>query len=102
MKKFDGKKVTLSSQKLHEQISILKNLNDPNIIKYYDLFENGDEICLVMEYVEGVNLNVFLKQKQHSLEESMIRKIIYKLFSGLSYLHGANQIHGRIKPENIL
>jgi serine/threonine protein kinase len=53
--------VTIPKQKLHEQISVFKNFNDPNIIEYCDSFESGDNICLVMEYVEVINLNELLK-----------------------------------------
>lgn len=52
---------SLSSEEL-EEMNILKNLDHPNLIKYFDIFQTADKfICLVKEVTNRGNLINTLK-----------------------------------------
>lgn len=83
------------------EITMMKLMNHPNIMRIYDVFEGEHELFLVLEYVEGGELFDFLVNRgrlppQEALE--YFKQIIY----GLNYAHTFSIIHRDLKPENIL
>ena len=48
---------------LQNEIEVLKSLDHPNIIKYYEDFENQKYYCIVMEFVQGETLLNYIKRK---------------------------------------
>ena len=85
-----------------KEISLLKNLDHPNIVKYYDYFEEEDFIYLMMEYLEGGTLKQYINSKS-DITEDEARIIIRQLLTALSYLHYTCDIcHRDVKPENIM
>ena len=45
------------------EILCMKKFEHPNIVKLYDSFETMKEIYLIQEYVSGVSLYQFIKNK---------------------------------------
>ena len=89
-------------KKTIKEINLLKNLDHPNIVKYYDYFEEEDCIYLMMEYLEGWTLKQYINNNQNITEESA-RIIIKQLLKALSYLHYTCDIcHRDVKPENMM
>lgn len=84
------------------EIEILKVCQHPNIIKLYDMFENEDDIHIVMEYCEGGDLFSYLEQRSFKLKEEQAAEFIYKIASAIFYLHSYGIAHRDLKPENIL
>ena len=89
-------------KKTIKEINLLKNLDHPNIVKFYDFFEEEKNIYLMMEFLEGCTLKQYI-QKTEIISENNARIIIKQLLTALSYLHYACDIcHRDIKPENIM
>ena len=85
-----------------KEINLLKHLDHPNIVKYYDYFEEEDYIYLMMEYLEGGTLREYINNNKN-ISENESRIIIKQLLTALSYLHYACDIcHRDVKPENIM
>ncbi len=85
-----------------KEINLLKHLDHPNIVKYYDYFEEEDYIYLMMEYLEGGTLQQYMKENTN-ITENDARIIIKQLLTALSYLHYTCDIcHRDVKPENIM
>lgn len=83
------------------EISILKALDHPNIIKIYEFFEDERRLYIVMEYCSGGELfGEILKRK--IFNEIHAAQIMHQIFSTLAYMHGKQIIHRDLKPENIL
>lgn len=82
---------------------LLRNLNHPNIVKYYqtDLSIQENSIDVLLEYVPGGSLKSIL-QRYKSLEIEIIRCYAKQLLSGLAYLHENQIVHRDLKPANVL
>src|SRR5665647_409988 len=79
----------------------LLNLNHPNIVKILDAGVHENTPYIVMEYIEGRDLEDLIKDKKR-LSVSEALSIFSQLLSALSYVHSFAIIHRDIKPKNIL
>ena len=79
----------------------LASLVHPNIVTVYDLGDFNGNPYLVMQYLEGEDLDSALKAKR---QLSLLDKtnIIIQVCEGLGYAHQRNVIHRDIKPANIM
>lgn len=84
------------------EIDILKHSKHPNIVKFFDHFENSDYIFLVMEYLNNGNLQEYLMKNNFNLNEIEVGVIAYQMADALKYLHTYGVIHRDFKPENIM
>ena len=55
--------------------------------------------CIVMEYIDGIVLNDFLKTKPPAKER---RRILSELIDALEFVHSRRIVHNDLKPENII
>ncbi|KAG6830371.1 hypothetical protein H0H92_001008 [Tricholoma furcatifolium] len=86
---------------IDKEITMMKLMNHPNIMRIYDVFEGDKELFLVLEYIEGGELFDFLVNRGRlppSEALAYFKQIIY----GLNYAHTFSIIHRDLKPENIL
>jgi tetratricopeptide (TPR) repeat protein/predicted Ser/Thr protein kinase len=88
-----------SRQRLWKEAELASRLNDPHIAAVYDVIEDGDEIFVVMEYVEGETLRNRLAR---SLTIDEFLSIATQCASALDAAHRAGLLHRDIKPENIM
>lgn len=88
------------------EIQIWKDLDHPNIIRYYTSFIEKDNAYLIMELVEGINLAEYmanLKEKGSQSKEKDVIKILIDIICALKYLHRENGILYRdLNPHNVL
>ncbi|TKX18669.1 protein kinase domain-containing protein 50 [Elsinoe australis] len=86
---------------LMREIAIMKLLDHPNIVRLYDVWENHNELYLVMEYVPGGELFHYVEE-QRGLDEKETIYIFRQIVAALLYCHRMNIHHRDLKPENIL
>ena len=88
-------------KRIEREISMVKNINHPNIAKVYEIKEDEEKIYILMEYCENGELfNLILER--HKLTEEESAYFYYQIINGLEYIHAKNIIHRDLKPENLL
>jgi aurora kinase len=84
-----------------KEIRLHSSLDHPNIVKFYGVFEEGDEIFLVLEYLNGGTLFDYLNEVTAlPLREAV--EYLRDVIEALTYLHDRSIAHRDIKPENIV
>ena len=87
--------------RLKFEIDILKNLDHPNILRLYEVFEDKKYIYLVTELCYGGELfDEILKRKTFTEKDAAV--VIKQVLSAIAYCHDKNVAHRDLKPENIL
>ncbi|KAM6297494.1 cyclin-dependent kinase 3 [Aegotheles albertisi] len=84
------------------EISLLKELKHPNIVRLLDVVHTHKKLYMVFEY-----LNQDLKKHMDSLQTGvlplgMIKSYLYQLLQGVSFCHSHRVIHRDLKPQNLL
>ena len=93
----------IDTSKIKEEVNILKELNHPNILKYYDYIETNTKLYIIMEDLKGGTLRKWLKENiKNNIKEEKISVIIKNILSAVSYLHSKNICHRDLKLENIM
>ncbi len=83
------------------EISILKNVSHPNVIRLHQIFESKKKIYLVTELLEGGELFDRIVERGHYSEADASR-LIRNVVDAIAYLHSKNIVHRDLKPENLL
>ncbi|ORM40669.1 Cyclin-dependent kinase G-2 [Babesia sp. Xinjiang] len=85
------------------EISILLELNHPNILSVKEVVTNEarDQYYMVMEYVEH-ELKTLLQDRRPDFTLSERKCLIYQLLLGVEYLHAHWVLHRDLKTTNIL
>ena len=84
-----------------KEISILKKVNHPNIIKIYNVLEDEYNYYIIMEYASKGDLFSYIVNKK-KLDEKEAAYFYCQLIHGLEFLHNNNITHRDLKPENLL
>ena len=84
------------------EIGVLEYVNHPNIVKLFDVYENGNEIHLVMEYLPGGELFDRISSNEDGYSENNAAHIIHQILDALNYLHERGIMHLGLKPDDIL
>lgn len=96
--------LTMESQFLErfkKEARVLAQLLHPNIAVIYNFIEQGGDHFMVMEYVEGTNLDDLLKMHR-TLPAKFIVPVFIQVLEGLQHAHRKNIFHRDIKPANIM
>lgn len=107
----------LPVEQIEAEIKVLKQLDHPNIIKIYDVYEDYNSVYIVMEYCEGGELLsrvIQAQQRAMTLTERYVMIIMKQILLALAYFHTQKVVHKYVaavfsmrisrdlKPENVL
>ena len=108
MKKVDMvnivKEQDLSQKYFENEVLFLKKLNHPNIIKCYNIFQEGQYLYFIMEFMNNGDLESYNKgniSMRVKIPEPKLWDIFYKCLSGLDYIHKKKIVHRDIKLQNL-
>lgn len=83
------------------EISIIKELDHPNILKVYEAYEDKEWLYIVTELIIGGELFDEIS-KRHKFTEVDAAIIIKQILEAVTYWHGVNIVHKDLKPENLM
>ncbi|KAG0648577.1 Serine threonine-kinase ste11 [Hyphodiscus hymeniophilus] len=86
---------------LKREISLLRDLQHPNIVQYLGASSSVEHLNIFLEYVPGGSVQTMLNS-YGALREPLIRSFVRQIVTGLAYLHQREIIHRDIKGANIL
>jgi serine/threonine-protein kinase len=89
--------------RITREIQALQRVNDPAVVKYVDsgiYIDNSIQyVYVVMDYVDGIDLEKFLKTNTPSAEEAI--HIFSQIAQAVDAIHKCSIIHRDLKPANI-
>jgi serine/threonine protein kinase len=88
-------------QRLIREASVAGNISHPGIVTVYQLGEEGENVFVVMEFVEGASLEHLLTNNP-ALDRAWALDILAQIAVALDCAHKNNVVHRDIKPANIL
>ncbi|HIX94637.1 MAG TPA: Stk1 family PASTA domain-containing Ser/Thr kinase, partial [Candidatus Gemmiger excrementipullorum] len=77
-------------------------LSHPNIVKVYDVSVTDRLQYIVMEYVDGITLKEYLKQRGGALTWKETVYFATQVLGALQHAHAKGIIHRDVKPQNIM
>ncbi|KKK46291.1 hypothetical protein LCGC14_3164130, partial [marine sediment metagenome] len=103
IKVLPSKRVENSSYlaRFHREAQAAAALDHRNIVRAYDVDRDGDIHYLVMEYIEGRDLQVMVKEDGPQ-DYAAAAEYIRQAAEGLAHAHDAGLIHRDVKPANLL
>ncbi len=87
--------------RFHREAQAAAVLDHRNIVRAYDVDNDGDIHYLVMEYIEGRDLQQIIKE-DGPLDYVEAAEYIRQSAEGLAHAHKAGLIHRDVKPANLL
>jgi serine/threonine-protein kinase len=94
-------KTPKAQQLFQREVRAAARLVHPNIVTAYDANQIGERYYLVMEYVDGPNLEDLVRQRG-PLPIGVACDFIRQAANGLQHAHELGMVHRDIKPANLL
>lgn len=83
------------------EISLLKELQHPNIVRLYDVVHTEQKLTLVFEFLDQ-DLKKYLDVNDKGLELPILKSFLFQLLTGVAYCHHHRVLHRDLKPPNLL
>ena len=99
IKKVDNNEII--AQTSMTEVNLLKGLNNSHIPRIIDIIDDGVNIFVVQEFVQGVSLEKRLEEEKKFSQEIVV-DWMKQMCNVLYYLHSRDVIHRDIKPGNIM
>jgi serine/threonine protein kinase len=108
---YRGERVAVKKQRLETQmidkylrqeLSILKNVEHPNLLRYLGANVKGDDLYVVTEYHQGGDLRHLLQLSEVEMGWDVVVEMLLQVSKAIEHLHGLELIHRDIKTQNIV
>ena len=105
-KKFAVKTISKEKYKkelylMKREVEILKELDHPNIINFFETYQDQKYFHLCMEYCSGGELKNKLGEN-NQMPEAQVAQVMQRIFQCVCYLHTFDIVHRDLKLENFL
>jgi len=83
------------------EISLLKELDHPNVVRLIEIIHDVDKLTLVFEFCDQ-DLKQYLDAHFGIIDHTKIKWFLYQLLKGVEYCHKRRVLHRDLKPQNLL
>ncbi|CAK8683000.1 cyclin-dependent kinase 2-like [Clavelina lepadiformis] len=83
------------------EISLLKELDHPNVVRLMDVIHSEKKLYLVFEYLSQ-DLKKYMDAQSCGLPIPLAKSYLYQLLQGIAYCHSHRVLHRDLKPQNLL
>lgn len=93
------------TERFRREAQAIASLRHPNIVQIFDFGKHTAGYYMVMEFIDGSDLAVRLRQYKNSgklLPKDQVIRIIKDVAAALDYAHEHHVIHRDVKPSNIM
>ena len=100
-----NKATNTNLKEVQDETHILHELDHPNIVKYFETFEDLNYVYIVTEYCPKGDLFDMMKRKVEKdgcFNEAEAANILQTLLKAVNHCHNLGITHRDIKPENIM
>jgi serine/threonine protein kinase/DNA-binding CsgD family transcriptional regulator len=91
-----------TSNRFRREARVIARLSHPNIMMLYDVDQEGGWHYLVLEYIQGQDLQARRVERGGRLPAGEALPIIRAVLEALVYAHAQGVVHRDIKPQNIM
>ncbi|XP_024160327.1 CDPK-related kinase 7-like [Rosa chinensis] len=93
----------IAIEDVRREVKILKALSrHKNLVRFYDAFEDANNVYIVMELCKGGELLDKILSRGGRYTEEDAKVIVVKILSVIAYCHLQDVVHCDLKPENFL
>ena len=85
--------------RFEREVEVLGQLNHPNIVTIHDSGQAAGLSYFVMDYISGQPLDVWMAERERSIEETL--RLFQKICEAVDVAHLRGVIHRDLKPGNI-
>ena len=88
-----------------KEFEIGQRLRHDALPVYLDFQPDGDEVCIMMDFVDGITLDSFIKTdagREYFSRVTNVERFLTQLLDVIGYLHRSGVIHCDLKPANIM
>ena len=82
------------------EISLLKELQHPNIVRLYDVVHTERKLTLVFEFLDQ-DLKKYLDVCDSGLDLPILKSFLYQLLTGVAYCHHHRVLHRDLKVRTV-
>ena len=86
---------------LDEARTLAKFQNHPGIVAVSNFFRENGTAYLMMDYLDGITLDEYLRRKDGRIEFDRAIRIMMPVMDALREVHKANIMHRDISPDNV-
>jgi len=87
-----------------KEISLLKGLDHPNIVKLHEVIHEEKKLTLVFEFLD-LDLKKLMDEKKRKAEKfsaETTKCFLHQLLKGIAFCHEQRVLHRDLKPQNLL
>jgi serine/threonine protein kinase len=88
--------------RFQREVRAVARLEHPNIVTAYDAGQTGGTHFLVMQFIDGCDLSVYVKEQRGCLPVDEALNYLLQAARGLEHAHTEGIIHRDVKPSNLL
>jgi len=88
-------------QRFQREGRLLTRLNHPNIVRAFQVGQEGEIHFIIMEHLDGETLEEVLNRRK-KIPPAEAARLIHQALLGLQHLHEHQMVHRDLKPSNLM